>query len=59
MKEDVDYILGQNVSWVMAKVMLMNAAAGVIDNPKQALEALHSIYRLAGRTEDCQGLERG
>ena len=42
-KEDVDYILGKNVSWVMAKVMLMNAAAGVIDNPKQALEALHSI----------------
>ncbi len=58
-KEDVDYILGQNVSWVMAKVMLMNAAAGVIDNPKQALEALHSIYQSAGRTEDCQGLERG
>lgn len=58
-REDEDYILGNNVSWVMAKVMLMNAAPGAIDNPTQAMEALHNIYQSAGRTEDCQGLERG
>ncbi len=43
----------------MAKVMLMNAAEGVIDNPAQALEALHNIYQSAGRMKDCEGLERG
>lgn len=58
-REDAEYIVGQNVSWVMAKVMLMNAAPGVIDHPQQAMEALHNIYQLAGRIEDCEGLERG
>lgn len=58
-QEEADYIVAQNVSWVMAKVMLMNAAEGVIDNPAQALEALHNIYQSAGRMKDCEGLERG
>ena len=58
-QEEADYIVTQNVSWVMAKVMLMNAAEGVIDNPAQALEALHNIYQSAGRMKDCEGLERG
>ena len=58
-QEEADYIVAHNVSWVMAKVMLMNAAEGVIDNPAQALEALHNIYQSAGRMKDCEGLERG
>lgn len=56
---DTDYILNQNVSWVMAKVMLMNAEPGTIANPSRALQILYEIYQSAGRTADCEGLERG
>ena len=58
-QEDAAYILEGNVSWVMGKVMLMNAGEGVIANPAQAVQALYNIYQSAGRTEDCEGLERG
>ncbi len=58
-QEDRDYILEKNVSWVMAKVMLINAGEGTIDNPQQAAQALYETYQAAGRTKDCQGLERG
>lgn len=57
--EDQDYILQRNVSWVMGKVMLMNSGPDTIANPSQALQLLYEIYRSAGRTEDCAGLERG
>lgn len=58
-QEDADYILGQNVSWVMAKVMLINAAWGASADPQKALQALYDIYQSAGRNEDCEGLEKG
>lgn len=58
-QEDKDYILKQNVSWVMGKVMLMNSGPDTIANPSQALQILYEIYQSAGRTEDCEGLERG
>ena len=58
-QEDMDYILQCNVTWVMAKVMLMNSGPGTIKNPAQALQALYDIYRSDGRMEDCAGLERG
>ncbi len=57
--EDTDYILTQNVSWVMGKVMLMNAQPGMIADPSQALQSLYEVYQSAGRAEDCRGLERG
>lgn len=58
-QEDKDYILQQNVSWVMGKVMLMNAEPGTIAEASQALQILYEIYQSAGRIEDCTGLERG
>lgn len=58
-KEDADYILERQVSWVMAKVMLLNAESGKISNPSMALQALYEIYKKAGKEEDCEGLERG
>lgn len=51
-QEDKDYILKQNVSWVMGKVMLMNSGPGVIIDSSQAWQALCDIYQSAGRTED-------
>lgn len=56
---DAAYILEQKVSWVMCKVMLLNAAPGAIEDASLAVQALYEIYRAAGRTEDCEGLERG
>lgn len=45
--EDVDYILQKQVSWVMGKVMLMNAAQGTISDSSQALQVLEEIYQSA------------
>lgn len=58
-QEDAAYILEGNVSWIMGKVMLMNAGEGVIAYPSQAVQVLYNVYQSAGRTEDCEGLERG
>lgn len=49
MPEDVDYVLQKHVSWVMGKVMLLNAAPGTIANPSQALEILEEIHQSAGK----------
>ena len=57
-REDVDYIMAKNVSWVMAKVMLMNAGERVAVNPQQAVQVLYEIYRTAGNVQNCEGLER-
>ena len=57
--EDKKYILDKNVSWVMAKVMLINAEPGKVADPSLVLEALYKIYKEAGRDGDCEGLERG
>lgn len=56
-QEDVDYILERQVSWVMAKVMLLNVNSETVGNSVQAVQALYDIYQAAGRTEDCKGLE--
>lgn len=45
--EDIDYILQKQVSWVMGKVMLLNAAQGTISDPSQALQVLEEIYQSA------------
>lgn len=58
-KEDVDYILAKNVSWVMGKVMLLNAVPGAIIDVELAVQNLYNIYKEAGKTGDCEGLERG
>lgn len=58
-QEDADYILTQNVSWVMGKVMLMNAQPGTITDSSRAMQSLYEVYQSAGHTEDCKGLERG
>lgn len=56
-QEDIDYILERRVSWVMVKVMLLNAEPGAIADPSLALQTVYEIYKTAGRTQDCQGLE--
>lgn len=43
-KEDVQYILEKNVSWVMGKVMLMNDFAGMIDDTSKALQILFNVW---------------
>ncbi len=58
-QEDIDYILQRQVSWVMIKVMLMNADPEVIADPSLALQAVYEIYKKAERTSDCEGLEQG
>lgn len=58
-QEEADYILEKQVSWVMAKVMIMNAGPGVIANPSLAIQTLYEVYKTGARTEDCEGLERG
>lgn len=58
-QEEADYILEKQVSWVMAKVMIMNAGPGVIANPSLAIQTLYEVYKTDARTEDCEGLERG
>lgn len=55
-QEDVDYILNHQVSWVMVKVMLLNAEPGSIANPSLALQALYEVYKAAGRKQDYEGL---
>jgi len=59
LQEDADYILKNQVSWVMIKVMLMNADPGMIANPSLAMQEVYNIYKMAGKAEDCEGLERG
>ena len=58
-QEDVDYILEQQVSWIMVKVMLLNADPSMVSNPSNAMQTVYEIYQAAGRTEDCKGLENG
>lgn len=58
-KEDTAYLLEKNVSWVMGKVMLLNAASDVIADTNLALQTLYRVYEAAGRKSDCEGLEKG
>ena len=58
-QQEIDYILEQRVSWIMAKVILMNVNSENIENPSMALQMLYDIYKKAGKEGDCQGLERG
>lgn len=58
-KEDTAYLLEKNVSWVMGKVMLLNAAPDVIADTNLALQTLYRVYEAAGRKSDCEGLEKG
>ncbi len=55
-QEDIDYILQHQVSWVMVKVMLLNAEPGSIVNPSLALQAIYEVYKSAGRKQDSEGL---
>lgn len=55
---DVDYILGQKVSWVMGKVILLNSSAETIPDAQKSLQALYDVYKKAGDSEACRGLEQ-
>lgn len=55
-QEDVQYILENNVSWVMAKVILLNTPVQILADTDRAVQVLGSIYRQAGRDRDCTGL---
>lgn len=57
LQEDVNYILEKNVSWVMAKVMMMNDISGMIADTVKAKQVLFGIYQAAGKDADCEGLK--
>lgn len=55
-QEDVQYILDKNVSWVMAKVILLNSAEQTIVDMGTAIRILCGVYKQAGREGDYAGL---
>lgn len=57
LQEDIDYILEKNVSWIMAKVMLMNDEKGMIEDITKTRQVLCQIYQDAGKEADCEGLK--
>lgn len=54
--EDAQYIIDTNVSWVMAKILLLNASPQTIPDTDKAAKALAEVYRKAGRELDCMGM---
>ena len=50
--ENTAYILGENVSWIMAKVMLLNAPENVVKDSAQAAQVLRKLYEENGREKD-------
>ena len=56
LQEDIRYILDKNVSWVMAKVILLNTSEQVIADTGTALRILSGVYKEAGRDKDYVGL---
>ena len=56
--EDQQYILDKNVSWVMAKVILLNTSGQLLPDAGKAVQILGSIYKQAGRDADFEGIEQ-
>lgn len=52
---EIDYILDTKTSWVMCKIILLNASEMITDREK-AIENLYNIYYHANKLEDCKGL---
>lgn len=58
LQEDVQYILEKEVSWVMAKIILLNTPEQLISDVDKAVRVLCSIYQQAGREKDYTGLKQ-
>lgn len=56
LQEDKQYILEKEVSWVMAKIILLNIPEQVIPDAGKAVQVLCHIYQQAGRDADYTGL---
>ncbi len=57
LQEDISYILGTNVSWVMCKVMIMNDIKCVVTDQLRTRQILCEIYQNAGRENDYHELQ--
>lgn len=55
-QDDIQYILSTNVSWVMAKVILLNTSGKDITDAHAAAQVLGGIYKQAGKEADCTGI---
>lgn len=56
LQEDKQYILEKEVSWVMAKIILLNTPEQIIPDTGKAVQVLCHIYQQAGRDADYAGL---
>lgn len=55
-RESAQYMLGKNVSWIMAKVMLLNAPETAVKDVSQAAQILRKLYEENGREKDAEHL---
>ncbi len=58
-KADEQYITKNQVSWIMGKVILINASKETIPDSSRALQALYDVYQKNGNMQACRGLEQG
>lgn len=58
-KADEQYITQHMVSWIMGKVILINASEEMIPDVSRAMQALYDVYQKNGNIQACRGLEQG
>lgn len=56
-KKNEEYLLQKNVTWIMVKVILLNAPENMIKNSSQVAQVVQILYEKNGRKGDAENLE--